>query len=120
MSKIAKITLCALLIVALAIPALAGGAPGKRSTASKVKGAIYKGGATALETTEGVVTGCLRRTFSLFNPCLDFVKGCATVALMPIEKPLDFVEKAAFKPRHVRKAAAKKIPVPQKPEIPQK
>jgi hypothetical protein len=119
MSKIAKITLCALLIVALAIPAFAGGAPEKRSTASKVKGAIYEGGATALETTEGLLTGCLRRTFSLFNPCLDFVKGCATVALMPIEKPLDYVEKAAFKPRHAKKAAAK-IPEPQKPEIPQK
>jgi hypothetical protein len=119
MNKIAKVMLCALLIVALAVPAFAGGAPGKRSAASKVKGAIYEGGATALGTTEGLVTGCLRRTFSLFNPCLDFVKGCATVALMPIERPLDYVEKAAFGPRHAKKAAAK-IPEPRKPEIPQK
>jgi len=119
MIKIVKITLCALLIVALAVPALADGASEKRSTTSKVTGAIYKGGATALESTEGLLTGCLRRTFSLFNPCLDFVKGCANVALIPIEKPLEYVEKAAFKPRQAKKAAAK-IPEPQKPEIPQK
>jgi hypothetical protein len=119
MSKLAKIALCALLVVALAIPAFANGAPEKRSTASKVKGAIYKGGATALETTEGLLSGCLRRTFSLFNPCLDFAKGCAGIALMPIEKPLDYIEKAAFKPRQAKKSAAK-IPEPQKPEIPQK
>jgi len=117
MSKIAKITLCALLVLALAIPAFANGAPEKRSSASKVTGAIYKGSAKALESTEGLVTGCLRRTFSLFNPCLDFVKGCATVAFMPIEKPLDYIEKAAFKPRQAKKAAPK-IPEPKKPEIP--
>jgi hypothetical protein len=38
---------------------------------------------------------------------------------MPIEKPLDYVEKVAFKPRHAKKASPK-IPEPQKPEIPQK
>jgi hypothetical protein len=119
MSKIAKIALCALLVVALAIPAFANGASEKRSSASKVTSAIYKGGATALDTTEGLFSGCLRRTFSLFNPCLDFVKGCANVALMPIEKPLEYVEKAAFKPRQAKKAKSK-IPEPQKPEIPQK
>jgi len=96
MSKIAKIALCTLLVLALAIPAFANGASEKRSSASKVTGAIYKGGATALETTEGLFSGCLRRTFSLFNPCLDFVKGCANVALMPIEKPLEYVEKGSL------------------------
>lgn len=119
MSKIARIALCALLVVALAVPAFANGVSKKRSTTSKVTGAIYRGGATALEGTEGLLSGCLKRTFSLFNPCLDFVKGCANIAVMPIEKPLAYVEKVAFKPRHARKAAAK-IPEPQKPEIPQK
>ncbi len=119
MSKIAKILLCALLVAALAVPAFAKSTCARRTTSSKVTRAIYRGSATALERTEGLLTGCLRRTFSLFNPCLDFAKGAATIAFMPIEKPLDYIERAAFKPYRTRRAAPR-IPEPKKPEIPKK
>ena len=86
MSKIAKIALCALLVVALAIPAFANGASEKRSSASKVTSAIYKGGATALDTTRRPFLRLPEGTFSLFNPCLDFVKGCASALKKEKEK----------------------------------
>lgn len=94
MNKMAKITICGLLIVALAIPAFAGGAPDKRSTVSKVSGKVYKGGADMLARTEGLFSGCLKNCFSFFNPCLDVVKGCTNVVLSPIEKPFAYVEDA--------------------------
>jgi hypothetical protein len=110
MNKMAKITICGLLIVALAIPAFAGGAPDKRSTVSKVSGKVYKGGANMLARTEGLVSGCLKNCFSFFNPCLDVVKGCTNVVLSPIEKPFAYAEDAWAKRG---KKVAPKVPAPK-------
>lgn len=123
MSKIAKIALCALLVVALAIPAFADSAAQKQSTgprvADKVSDAVYKGSISAFQTTEGLLSGCLKKTFGLFNPCLDLAKITAEIALIPVEKPMEYFESAVLTPRPAKKAAAK-VPEPQKPEIPQK
>jgi len=115
MNKMAKITICGLLIVALAIPAFAGGAPDKRSAVSKVSGKVYKGGADMLDRTERLFSGCLKNCFSFFNPCLDLVKGCTNVVLSPVEKPFAYVENAWAKRG---KRVAPKVPAPQKPELP--
>lgn len=115
MNKMAKITICGLLIVALAIPAFAGGAPDKRSTVSKVSGKIYKGGADIADRTERLFSGCLKNCFSFFNPCLDMVKGCTNVVLSPIEKPFAYAEDAWAKRG---KKVAPKVPAPTKPELP--
>ena len=42
---------------------------------------LYRGGASVAENTEGLVSGVLKGTFSLFNPCLDIVKGCTSIVL---------------------------------------
>lgn len=115
MNKMAKITICGMLIVALAIPAFAGGAPDKRSTASKVSGKVYKAGADVLDRSERLVSGCLKNCFSFFNPCLDLVKGCTNVVLAPVEKPFAYVEDAWAKRG---KKVAPRVPAPKKPEIP--
>jgi hypothetical protein len=120
MCKALKVAICGLLIVALAIPALAGDAPSpkaKRSAASNIGGSVYQGSAALVDRTEGLLTGCLRNTFSLFNPCMDFVKGCSTVVFAPIEKPLDYLEGAYYKTRPMAKAGAR-VPEPKKPEVP--
>jgi hypothetical protein len=115
MNKMAKITICGLLIVALAIPAFAGGAPDKRSTVSKVSGKVYKEGANVLDRTERLFSGCLKNCFGFFNPCLDLVKGCTNVVLSPIEKPFAYVEDAWAKRG---KRVAPKVPAAKKPEGP--
>ncbi len=119
MCKAMKIAICALLIVALAVPALAGGTPGSKvkRTAANIGGSVYHGGTALLERTEGLFTSCLRNTFSLFNPCMDFVKGCSTVVFAPIEKPLDYLEGVYSKPRKAGKASAR-VPEPKQPEAP--
>jgi hypothetical protein len=114
MSKIAKLAVCGLLIVALAVPALADGVPQKK--ASSVLGKMGQAGTSALEQTEGLVSGCLKNTFCLFNPCLDFVKGCTSIVLAPIEKPFDYLEAKLTKPKQAKKVS--KVPEPKKPEIP--
>lgn len=91
MNKIAKITFCVLLIAAMAVPALANGTS-KRSTVSKATHRVYSGAATVVAGTESLLTGCLRTTFSLFNPCLDVVKGCTSRVLAPVERPFAYVE----------------------------
>ncbi|HMK36004.1 MAG TPA: hypothetical protein VK463_13105 [Desulfomonilaceae bacterium] len=120
MNQAFRIALCGLLIVAVAIPAFAGGSPDSKAKSSKVAkigDTVYQGGAQVLERTEGLFTGCLRNTFSLFNPCLDFVKGCSKVVFAPIEKPLDYLESAYYK-RTSRAKGAAPVPEPKKPEIP--
>lgn len=96
MSKTLRITLCALLVLALAVPVFANGGKAKRSSAS-IPGRIYAAAATATDRTANLATGCLKRSFSLFNPCLDFVKGCTDMVLTPIGKPFDYMEKAIGK-----------------------
>jgi hypothetical protein len=115
MNKMAKITICGLLIVALAIPAFAGGAPDKRSPVTKVSGKIYKTGADIADRGERLVSGCLKNCFSFFNPCLDIVKSCTNVVLSPIEKPFAYAEDAWAKRG---KRVAPKVPAPKKPELP--
>lgn len=117
MNKAFMVAICGLLIVAVAIPAVAGGPPSykAKSSVSKVGNTVYQGGATVLEGAEGLFSGCLRTTFSLFNPCMDVVKGCSTIVFAPIEKPLDYLERAYYKPP---KKAAVRVPEPKKPEIP--
>lgn len=111
-----SVALCGLLILALAMPAAANGAPEKRSTVSKVGGTIYKGAGSILDRSERLVSGCLKNCFSFFNPCLDLVKGCTNVVMAPVEKPFAYVENAWAKRGH---KAALKVPTPKKPEIPQ-
>jgi len=120
MSKTPMLAFCALLILALAAHALANGTSAKGLSVSKVGGQIYKGGTAVLVDTEAHLTGCLRNIFGLFNPCLDLVKGCAGVALTPIEKPFDWLAKAAVRPRAAGKKESQGIPVPEKPKLPKK
>jgi hypothetical protein len=116
MNKWLSLALCGLLVVALTLPVYANGASGKRSTVSKVTGTIYKGGASVLDRSERLVSGCLKNCFSFFNPCLDLVKGCTNVVMAPIEKPFAYVENAWAKRGQ---KAAPRVPAPKKPELPQ-
>jgi hypothetical protein len=113
MNKMAKISICFLVIFAMVIPALADG-PSYKSTANR----MYRGGISIAQRTEGLLTGILRNTFSLFNPCLDVVKTCTGIVLKPVEVPLDYLDKAISKPARAKKAP--KIPMPEKPELPKK
>ena len=90
MNKTPWILLCALLIVALAVPALANGPSTLGLTVTKVPGKVYSGTKSILVETEGHVTGMLREAFGLFNPCLDLVKGCTRPVLVTLEKPFDY------------------------------
>ncbi|MFH1117347.1 MAG: hypothetical protein V1792_25795 [Pseudomonadota bacterium] len=105
------IALLAVLAVAVASPADAGP---RSSDSTTYK--IYSGGVSALETTEGLISSVLKGSFSLFNPCLDIVKGCTNIVLAPIEYPLSYLDRPA------RRVATKtlKVPVPEKPELPKK
>ena len=120
MSKTPMITVCALLIVALAVPAIAGSSSCKEGSLDAVAHRVYKGGTAIAVDTEAHLTGCLRNVFGLFNPCLDLVKGCTDVVLAPVEKPFAFMARAVDKPKRAKRKAAQKIPVPQKPKIPEK
>jgi hypothetical protein len=115
MSTIAKLTVCGLLILALAVPAFAGGVPQKKSASTM--GKVYDTGVSAVEQTEGIISGCLKNCFSLFNPCLDVVKRCTNVALAPIEMPFSYVEGKLSQPSKATKKAAK-IPEPKNTDTP--
>ena len=119
MGKVPVMVLCILVMIALAAPVLANGVSGKEGTISKFASRAYKGGCTVLQETEGHLSGCLRHTFGLFNPCLDLVKGCAGTVLMPVEKAAGYVCKVATKPKAAPKKATKDIPVPKKPSMPE-
>jgi hypothetical protein len=109
MNKPLRILLCGLLILALASPVFADGRPPKpthHSWTSSVCGGVNR----AADKTAGVFTGCLKRTFSLFNPCLDAVKGCTSVVLWPIEKPFDYMEQSMGKYWTGKRAAKSAAP----------
>lgn len=112
MTRTIAIIACGCLIAALAVPAFANGGPGKGSTVSKISGTAYKSGAQVLDKTGGVVNGCLKNAFSLFNPCLDVVKGCTDRVLYPLDKGFSYVETAASKTWPLKKAP--KAPAPKK------
>ena len=90
MNKTPWILICALLIVALAVPALANGTSTMGRSISKVPGKVYSGTKAVLVETEGHLTGMLREAFGLFNPCLDLVKCCTRPVLVTLEKPFDY------------------------------
>jgi hypothetical protein len=113
MCKLLRILLCVLIIAALSVPAFGASRAKQPSVVSGVAGGVYHGGATVVQQTEGIVSSCLKNTFSIFNPCLDFVKGCTKVVLMPIEKPLDYIEGAVEK-RWPSKKTAVRVPVTPK------
>ncbi len=96
MSKMLTAGVCGCLVVALAIPAYAGGVP-ERSTVSQVGGTVYTGEEQLLYGTGVFVDGCLNSIFSLFNTCLDFVQGCTTTVLSPLDKGFAYAESAVYK-----------------------
>lgn len=104
MNKPLLIALCGLLILALASPVFADGGLVKR--AHRSWGSTICGGINhAADQTAGAFTGCLKRTFSLFNPCLDAIKGCTNIVMWPIEKPFDYVERSVGKCWSCKKTA---------------
>jgi hypothetical protein len=112
MSKALRITLCGLLILALTSPVFADGRPAKQAHRSWTS-SMCTGVNTVADQTAGVFTGCLKRTFSLFNPCLDAIKGCTNVVMWPIEKPFDYMERSMGSYWTGKKAA--KAPACKKP-----
>jgi hypothetical protein len=112
MSKSLRIVICGLLIVGLAAPAFADGQRSKRGHASFTS-SVCAGGAHMADKTAGLFTGCLHRTFSFFNPCLDLVKGCTSIVLAPVEKPFDYMENALA--CRWCSAKAPKVPAAKKP-----
>lgn len=119
MGKMPMIVICACLIAALALPAFANGTSGTVGTIYKMPKKVYSGGAAIARETEGHLTGMLREAFGLFNPCLDLIKGCTGVVLIPLEKPFAYLGGAKARPKAVRKGNDK-IPVPEKPALPAK
>jgi hypothetical protein len=96
MNKPLRIVLCGLLILALASPVFADGGSVKRAHRSWAS-SICSGVNHAADQTAGAFTGCLKRSFSLFNPCLDAIKGCTNLVMSPIEKPFDYMERSVGK-----------------------
>lgn len=119
MGKLPVIAVCILVMVAVAAPVLANGVSGKQGAVSKYTGKALKAGCTVLQETEGHLTGCLRHTFGLFNPCLDLVKGCATLALSPVEKTAGYLAKVTARPKAAPKKGTQDIPAPKKPSMPE-
>jgi len=119
MGKTPVMVVCILVMVALAAPVLANGVPSKQGAVSKFTGKVLKTGCNVLQETEGHLTGCLRHTFGLFNPCLDLIKGCAGTALSPIDKAAGYVSKVAVRPKAASKKGTPDIPVPKKPSMPE-
>lgn len=115
MGKIWIIVVCACLITALCLPGV--GSAKEAGAITKVTNKVYTRSVNVVQNTELHCTEIMRNTFQLFNPCLDLIKGCATVVLYPIEKPMSMIEKSVAKPRRVaKKKAAPKVEEPKKPE----
>ena len=104
MNNLFRIVLCGLLIVALASPVFADGGRTKRAKRSWTS-SVYAGANGAVDQTAGICTGCLKRTFSLFNPCLDAIKGCTSIVMWPIDKPFEYVEQSVGHYWNGKKAA---------------
>jgi hypothetical protein len=79
-------------------------------TCSNIAGTVYKGGVNCLERTEGLVTGCLKNTFSLFNPCLDVVKVATNIAFYPLDRSVGYVENCLCRPAAATKATQATAP----------
>jgi hypothetical protein len=125
MNKASIIACCAIISVCfLASSILAGPPPDGGLSLSKVSkygGKITGGTKAYLADTEAHVTGCLRNVFGLFNPCLDMIKGCASLALYPIEKPISMISHSFSKPKPpAGKKGADEVPAPEKPNLPVK
>jgi hypothetical protein len=117
MFKIMKMALCVSLIVALAAPAFAAAKGSNKSFTSDVVGSVYSTGANAVDTADGFVNSALKRTFSLFNPCLDAIKFCSDRVFAPIQMPIDYVEGKIYKTKPAYKKAVA-VPTPLKPVMP--
>jgi hypothetical protein len=98
MNKKLFCAITALVCLAFAMTAFAGGAPSR-----SVSGTIYQGGASALATTEGLFSGCLKNIFSAFNPCLDMVRGCSDTVFSPLDRGVGYVERKIHKPRYIKR-----------------
>lgn len=110
MNYTVRIAIAMLLVVALAAPVFS-------ANRSSTMGRVYSASASLAEQAEGAFSGCLKRTFSIFNPCLDLVKSCTNIVLIPIEAPFNLLS------RYTAAPAARKVPrvpVPKKPELPKK
>jgi len=110
MINLGKIIALTLVIAVVVASPVAAGSRSSDSTTYK----IYRGGVSALEQTESLFSGVLKGTFSLFNPCLDIVKGCTSIVLAPIEYPFTYLSQP--KKRVATKGTM--VPVPKKPELP--
>jgi hypothetical protein len=116
MNKIAVAAVCVLLISVMAAPGFCGVAYKKSGTLYRIGNSAYDRGVSFVENTETHLTGVVRNAFSLFNPCLDLVKGCTSLVLVPIEAPVNYISRATRTKRGSRSG----IPVPKKPRIPKK
>lgn len=117
MFKFPRMALCVSLIVALAIPAFAAAKGPNKSFTSDMAGSVYDTGANMVDRADGFVNSALKRTFSLFNPCLDIIKFCSDTAFAPIQKPIDYVEGKIYKKKPAHKKAVG-VPAPLKPVMP--
>ena len=102
MTKTLIAIICGCFIAGLCSVAFADGAP-ERSAVSRYGGTVYKSGSQVLDKSGMLVNSCLKNTFSLFNPCLDFVKGCTTRVLSPLDKGFAYAENAVAKQLPKRK-----------------
>ena len=119
MFKILRRALVVSLIVALAIPAFAATKGSNKSFTSNVAGSVFNTGANMVDTADGYVNSALKRTFSLFNPCLDAIKFCSDRIFAPIQMPIDYVESRIYK-RNLGPKKAVAVPSPVKPVLPTK
>jgi len=102
MTKTLAAIICGCLIAGLCSVAFANGAP-ERSAVSRYGGTVYKSGSQVLDRSGMLVNSCLKNTFSLFNPCLDIVKGCTTRVLSPLDKGFAYAENAVARQLPKRK-----------------
>jgi len=102
MTKTLAAIICGCLIAGLCSVAFANDAP-ERSAVSRYGGTVYKSGSQVLDRSGMLVNSCLKNTFSLFNPCLDFVKGCTTRVLSPLDKGFAYAENAVARQLPKRK-----------------
>lgn len=117
MFKILRMALCVSLIVALAAPVFAAAKGPNKSFTSEVATNVYETGANVVDRADGFVNSALKRTFSLFNPCLDAIKFCSDRVFAPIQMPIDYVESKIYKTKPATKKAVA-VPEPLKPVMP--
>ena len=106
-----RIAIGVLLIIVLASPAFS-------ANRNSTMGHVYSTSVSLAEQAEGAFSSCLKRTFSVFNPCLDLVKGCTSIVLLPVEAPFNLLSRYTWAP--APRKVHKKVPAPKKPELPKK